>query len=125
MKFTRISLLCCILLGALLVVGAAGAPPAQDTNTRSVQGVVRGLSDEAVEGAVVKLKNSKTLQIRSYFTDEKGEYIFHGLTRDVDYELRAEWKQGDKDLASAPRNLSMFDSRRKAIVNLKLEPASK
>lgn len=86
-------------------------------NTRSVQGVVTTVSDSAVDGAVVQLKNTKTLQIRSFITKEGGTYAFQGLSPDVDYELKAE-HQGT---ASAVRTLSSFDSRKKAVVNLKLD----
>ena len=55
-----------------------------------------------VAGAVVQLKNTKTLQIRSFITKEDGSYYFNGLSGDVDYELRADY-QGS---ASPTRTLS-------------------
>lgn len=85
-------------------------------NVRSVQGVVTDTAESAVDGAIVQLKNTKTLQIRSFITKDQGTYYFHGLSPDVDYELRAEF-QG----ASSPtKTLSSFDSRKKAVINLKL-----
>ena len=66
---------------------------------------------------MVQLKNTKTLQVRSFITQREGAYYFHGLSLDVDYELKAEFK----GLSSPVRRLSVFDSRKKAVVNLKLE----
>ena|ERR1700674_2128871 len=88
----------------------------EDLNTRSVQGNVTSADDSAVNGGVVQLKNLKTLQIRSFITKEDGNYYFHGLSPDVDYELKADY-QG----ASSPtKTLSSFDSRKDATINLKL-----
>ena len=55
--------------------------------------------------------------MRSVITQEKGEYHFAGLSVNIDYELRAEYKGA----SSATKNLSVFDSRKKANVNLKLD----
>jgi hypothetical protein len=94
-----------------------GGKQREDPNTRSVQGTVEDANGSLVEGAVVQLKNKKSLQVRSFITQKDGAYYFHGLSTDVDYELRAE----HKGRSSATRTLSVFDSRRKAIINLKLE----
>ncbi|MEK7406868.1 MAG: carboxypeptidase-like regulatory domain-containing protein [Acidobacteriota bacterium] len=83
---------------------------------RSVQGVVTDPAGNPVEGAVVHLKNTKTLQIRSYITKGDGAYSFHGLSTNIDYELKAE-HQG---LSSDVRTLSVFDSRKSAVINLRL-----
>jgi hypothetical protein len=89
----------------------------EDANQRTVQGVVSDAADAAVDGAVVQIKNTKTLQIRSFITKDHGTYYFHGLSPDVDYELKAE-KQG---ATSSVKTLSTFDTRKKAVINLKLE----
>ena len=85
-------------------------------NTRTVQGSVTDAQGSAVDGAVVQLKNTKTLQIRSFITKEQGSYYFHGLSPDVDYELKAEYQGA----ASPSKTLSSFDNRKKAVINLKL-----
>ena len=109
------------LLALLVVCGAPILVDAQkkgeDTRVRSVQGAVTTASGEAVVGAVVQLKNTKTLQIRSFITKEQGEYYFNGLSPDVDFELRAEF-----NAASSPtKTLSSFDGRKQAVLNLKLD----
>jgi hypothetical protein len=63
------------------------------------------------------LKNTKTLQIRSFITRDSGAYYFHGLNTDVDYELRADFDGA----SSKTRTLSSFDTRKEPVVNLKLE----
>jgi hypothetical protein len=68
----------------------------------------------------VQLKNTKTLQIRSFITKENGAYYFHELSPDIDYELSATDKATGE--ASGTKTLSSFDSRTNAILNLKLNP---
>jgi hypothetical protein len=90
----------------------------RDPTIRSLQGVVTLPDESPAEGAVVKLKNLKTLQVRSYITQKDGKYQFQNLSTNIDYEVTADFK----DLASATRTLSVFDSRFEAVINLKLEP---
>ena len=71
------------------------------------------------DGAVVKLKNMKTLQVRSFITQKDGRYAFQNLSTNVDYEVKSDFK----DLTSDTRTLSIFDSRYEPIINLKLEPS--
>jgi Fe-S cluster biogenesis protein NfuA len=77
---------------------------------------VTAADESGVSGAIVQLKNTKTLQIRSFVTKDGGSYYFQGLNPDVDYELKAEYQGA----SSASKTLSSFDSRKQAIVNLKL-----
>jgi len=110
-----------VLLGLALVVclstGLAQTnKKGGDQASRSVQGVVTSAEDAPVAGAVVQLKNTKTLQIRSFIAKEDGSYYFNGLSPDVDYELRAEF-QG---MSSSNKTLSSFDTRKAATINLKL-----
>jgi hypothetical protein len=109
-----IPVLACILL---LCAGAArAAKKDENANVRTVQGVVNSAQGEAVNGAVVQLKNVKTLQIRSFITRDNGSYYFHGLNTDVDYQLRADYNGA----SSGDKTLSSFDNRKTAVMNLKL-----
>ena len=84
---------------------------------RTVQGTVTDAAGNQVDGAIVQLKNTKTLQIRSFVTQQHGAYYFHGLSPDVDYEIRADYEG-----ASSPtKTMSSFDSRKEVAINLKLE----
>jgi hypothetical protein len=103
------------LLAAALLL-AAGAGFAKDPQTRTVQGTVTAADDSLVNGAVVYLKNTKSLQIRSFFTQKDGSYYFHDLSPDIDYELKAEYNGA----SSGAHTLSSFDTRKLATINLKL-----
>jgi hypothetical protein len=87
-------------------------------NTRSVQGTVTVADDTPVDGAVVQLKNVKTLQVRSFITKEDGAYHFYDLSPDIDYELKADYQGA----SSNSKTLSSFDSRKQTTLNLKLNP---
>jgi type 1 fimbria pilin len=115
-----------LILSVAIALALAVASPvfaqvnraAQDNaNTRSVQGTVADTTNKPVDGAVVQLKDTKTLQIRSFITKGDGLYHFHGLSSNVDYELRAD-HQGS---SSSNKTLSSFDDRKQAVVNLKLD----
>ncbi len=120
MRFQLISM---FLLGALLAPAQIEFPPKKkekdDPTIRIVQGTVRDASDEFAPGAVVQIKNMKTLQIRSFITKEDGKFMFNNLARDVDYEVKAE----GKGFVSAAKTVSTFDDRKVAVVNLKLDTA--
>ncbi|MGA2040620.1 MAG: carboxypeptidase-like regulatory domain-containing protein [Bryobacteraceae bacterium] len=103
---------------AAVVLFCAVAGFAKDPQTRTVQGAVSAPDDSLVNGAVVYLKNTKSLQIRSFFTQKDGSYFFHDLSPDIDYELKAEYN----GLSSGSHTLSSFDSRKLATINLKLNP---
>jgi Carboxypeptidase regulatory-like domain len=108
-----------ILAGWLVVLLLACAPAGfaqKDSSTRSVQGAVTSPDESSAVGAVVQLKNMKTLQVRSFITKEDGTYHFFELSPDVDYELKADFQGA----SSGAKTLSSFDSRKKAVINLKL-----
>jgi hypothetical protein len=107
-----------LMLAVLVSVSAAFAAKEKDATagTRSVQGVVTSPEGAPLPGAVVQLKNTKNLQIRSFIAKEDGTYYFNGLSSDIDYELRAEYQGA----SSSTKTLSSFDSRKQAIINLQL-----
>lgn len=90
---------------------------AQQEQTRSLQGQVMNDADAAVPGAIVYLKNSKTLAVKTFFADKDGMYKFNALSPNIDYEVYAE-HQGKK---SDTKTLSSFDSRKQATINLKIK----
>ena len=110
--------LCSIAIVALLLGSSAGlAQKSKPDPTRTVEGIVTSAAGEPVAGAVVYIKNTKNLAVRSFITQEKGQYVFHGLSPDVDYELNATFN-GD---SSKTKKLSSFDSKKDQIINLQLE----
>ena len=108
------------ILLAILAVAPLGADPlaaAKDQKLRMVKGIVTDAQENPLFKAVVQLKNTKTLQVKSFITDEKGNYRFQGLDPDLDYELKAEYGT----TTSGPRKVTSFDSRREVIINFKLD----
>lgn len=93
----------------------------RDRSRRDVAGMVMLEDETPVGGAVVKIKNLRTLQIRSFITQSDGKYVFQNLSSSVDFELKAEYK----GMASATRSLTIYDTRLDPVINLKLEPAKK
>lgn len=117
MKRLAVFLLAVLLGWASATAWAQKKPKDEDTGVRSVEGVVTDPEGNLVEGAVVQLKNTRTLQVRSYITGKNGAYSFHGLSPNVDYELKAEHQGRSSDV----RTLSVFDTRRRAVINLRLK----
>ena len=94
------------------VVGQPGTP-----TTRSIQGTVLDAKGAPVPNAVILLKDTKTLQVRSYLAQTDGKYHFYGLSSDINYELRAE----ANGMTSPRKMVSVFDSHRLITLNLKLK----
>ena len=84
---------------------------------KSVSGIVTDASGSAIPGAVVQLKNMKTLQIRSFIAKDKGDYYFRGLSMDADYQLQAQ----SNGKESAPRTVSTFDSHSEVVINFQVK----
>jgi hypothetical protein len=104
----------CIAI-ALLCAGLYGQK-SEDAGTRTVEGMVTSAADQPVARAVVQLKNTKTLQIRSFITQDDGAYHFAGLGADVEYQLKAE----HDGATSSWKTLSVFNTKKTAVINLKL-----
>jgi hypothetical protein len=106
-----------VLSLSLACVGAVLAQSkAKDDGTRTVQGQVLDPDGKGAVRAVVQLTDTRTLQVRSFITQEKGEYRFSGLRGDTEYEIRADF-QG---MSSPTKRLSVFDTRKIATIDLKL-----
>lgn len=104
-----------VLFCAVFCAGLYGQKN-EDNTTRTVQGVVTNAADQPVAKAVVQLKNSKTLQIRSFITEDDGSYHFAGLGTDVEYQLKAD----HEGATTSWKTLSVFNSKKTAVINLKL-----
>ena len=105
------------LLILMLATAAFGQKKSKEPAEKSVSGVVTDAGGAPVPGAVVQLKNTKTLQVRSFIAKEMGDYYFHGLATDVDYELKAE----SNGKASGSKTLSSFDTHPEARINLQIK----
>ena len=86
------------------------------SSSRAIEGTVLSSKGAPVAGAIVQIKDSKTLQVRSYIAQQDGKYQFWGLSNDVNYQLRA--MAGG--FTSKSKTVSVFNSRRKITLDLKL-----
>lgn len=105
------------LLLALAVTAAAQDDKKREAQLRTVHGSVLDKSENPVAGAIVYLKNVKTLSVKTYIADDSGHYRFSGLDPNVDYEIRAE----KGATTSANHTISSFDSRKDIPLSLKLD----
>ena len=89
----------------------------ESANQRVVEGMVLAAGNAPVEGAIVQLKDMRTLTIRSFRTQADGKYRFAALQTDTDYELKAVVGQN----SSSTKRLSSFDNRKTATINLEMK----
>jgi hypothetical protein len=98
--------------------GTGGSPDstrkAPRSTSRTLTGTVMDKSDKPIPEAVVYLKNTKTLAMKTYIAQNDGGYRFPELSPNIDYEVYAE-KNGKK---SNTKTLSQFDDRPKSAINL-------
>ena len=107
------------LLLALALIAATTliTPPAHaQSGTRTLVGFVFDKADKPLPEAIVYIKNTKTLTVKTFIASNDASYRFHALSPNVDYEVWAEY-QGAK---SDTKTLSSFDSRPNARINLKV-----
>jgi hypothetical protein len=106
-----ISLILSLVVFTALVLGQSG------DSLRAVEGTVQDSSGAPVNGAIVQLKDTKSLQIRSFITRDNGTFLFQGIKKSVEYELKAKHKNKE----SKPKLLTIFDDRQRANIDLKIE----
>lgn len=95
-----------IRLSTLLLFG--WFPGVSQIEFRPVEGTVTDRQGNALQDAAVQLENTATLSITSYLTGKDGHFHFTRLRDDIDYTLKAKYR----NLWSRPRTLSHFDSRK-------------
>lgn len=106
-----------MLLSAALALSAAtqfGKPKEPQDHTRTLNGRVFDRQDNPISKAVVYLKNTRTLAVKTYITEADGSYHFPALSPNVDYEVYAEHSGARSDT----KTLSAFDNRK--LVNITL-----
>ena len=111
----------------VLAYGAWFAVPTAEGSAviqRGAQGEARTLighvlndREQPLQKAIVYVKNTKTLAIKTYISEADGAYRFSGLAPNVDYEVYAEHEGGRSDV----KTLSGFDSRKEVNITLKIK----
>lgn len=108
-------------LAVLLLAGMTAAEAEQRdrdrSQVRSVVGQVTDRDNAPLPDSIVYIKNLNTGSVKTFIATKEGNYEFHALSPNVDYELFAEYK-GQR---SQTRVLSAFDSRARSTLNLKID----
>ena len=117
-----------IAMAAILLASGAllATPPAlasefeqrgSQGDSRTLTGHVLNSQNEPLQKAIVYIKNTKSLAIKTYISEPDGSYRFAGLAPNVDYEVYAEHQGARSDT----KTLSGFDSRKQVTITLKIK----
>lgn len=85
---------------------------------RMVTGVVLDANDNGIVGATVELTDIETGKKVAMFTQEGGRYQFSDIKPTHDYKVQASYKGSSSEI----RKASVFDTRNKIVLNLKIPP---
>jgi len=88
----------------------------KDTSLRTLSGHVFAGENQPLSKAIVYLKNTKTLAIKTYITEPDGSYRFPALAVNVDYEVYADYQGARSDT----KTLSAFDNRKQVNITLRI-----
>ena len=99
--------------------GSSTEPTPKKTKPTSkmLSGTVTDKGDKPIGGAIVYLKNMKTLAVKTFFAQPDGSYRFPQVALNTDYEVYAE-KDGKK---SDVKTISQFDDRYSPTINLRID----
>jgi hypothetical protein len=84
---------------------------------RVADGKVVNRSDAPLSGAIVYLKDSKSLAVKTFIADDSGHFHFGQLGQSTDYELWAE----SNGVRSKSKAISSFDSKNAYNFTLKID----
>ncbi|MBZ5567459.1 MAG: carboxypeptidase-like regulatory domain-containing protein [Acidobacteriia bacterium] len=120
-KLWLIAALAVLLSGTPMVraqaIHGGDATSDKESQVRALTGEVMDSRDQPIAGAIVYLKNTKTMAVKTYIVGQDGVYRFNALSSNVDYEVYAEHNNKKSDT----KTLSSFDSRKTAYINLKIK----
>lgn len=102
---------------ALSPSGQFGRSKEPQDHTRTLTGRVFDRQDQPLSKAVVYLKNTKSLAVKTYITEADGSYHFPALSPNVDYEVYAEHNGARSDT----KTLSSFDNRKLVNITLRVK----
>jgi hypothetical protein len=111
-----------LAVAALAVFGAPrllaqSSTIAEKERVKNVSGSVVDKSESPLSGAVVYLKNTKTLAVKSFICNDQGQFRFNALSPNTDYELYAEFN----GTRSGTKTISSFDSKVDVTMTLKVD----
>jgi hypothetical protein len=110
-------LLAAVALPAVPTAGATAFFQRGQNEARTLVGHVLDDREQPLQKAIVYLKNTKNLAIKTYISEPDGTFRFSGLSNNIDYEVYAEHDGARSDT----KTLSGFDSRRQVNITLKIK----
>ncbi len=117
MKAAIISL--ALVLALAFAIPAAHAKKPETPQLRTLTGQVLDSADHPLADAIVYLQNQKTQAVKTFITDATGNYRFHALAQNTDYQVYADYK----GMKSEKKTLSGFDSRPTVTIYLRIKTA--
>jgi len=106
-----------LLLLMTAVASTATEQKGENSQLRALSGHVFNNQNQPIAKAIVYLKNTKTLMIKTYITDPDGSYRFPALAFNVDFEVYAEYEGARSDT----KTVSAFDNRKQIEITLRLK----
>jgi hypothetical protein len=103
-----------LVMAVLVCAFATPRRHPQGDGMRTLSGVVTDQDGRPIPHAAVQVEDERTLEMRSYITEEDGSFRFALLNKDNDYDVRAVFD----GIRSGKKTLSQFDSRVKAKMRL-------
>ena len=90
----------------------------QERNGRkNLSGQVVDKPGKGLAQAVVYLKDKKTLEVKTFISNDQGNYRFNSLDADTDYAVHAEYRGA----VSRERSVSSFDDRKEVYLLLEID----
>ena len=121
-RYSKFALGIAVGVGVALVTVprlSAQTPVVEKERVKNVTGTVMDKGEKPLGGAVVYLKNTKTLAVKSFISQDNGEFRFNALSPNVDYEIYAEFNGA----RSSIKTISSFDSKMNVAMTLKIDVA--
>ena len=121
-RYSKFALGIAVGVGAVLAAAprlGAQTQVAEKERVKNVTGTVMDKGEKPLGGAVVYLKNTKTLAVKSFISQDNGEFRFNALSPNVDYEIYAEFNGA----RSSIKTISSFDSKMNVAMTLKIDVA--
>jgi hypothetical protein len=110
----------CLASGGFFSLSAARAAEIEQrgsqNESRTLIGHVMNAQNAPQQKAIVYLKNTKTLAIKTYISEGDGSFRFSGIAPNIDYEVYAEHDGAHSDT----KTISGFDNRKEVTMTLKI-----